>query len=74
MALMTDSLYHAPAPKVSFAGQFTVAATTAFDWLFRRLELARSRAQLLEMDDRMLADVGLDRATAKAEGDRGFWG
>jgi len=74
MALVTDSLFHAPAPKASFAGQFTVAATTAFDWLFRRLELSRSRADLLEMDDRMLADIGLDRATAKNEGHRGFWG
>ena len=74
MALMTDSLFHAPAPKASFAGKFTVASTTAFDWLFRRLELARSRADLLEMDDRMLADIGLDRATAQNEGDRGFWG
>jgi len=74
MALMTDSLFTAPAPKASFAGQFTVVATTAFDWLFRRLELARTRANLLEMDDRMLADIGLDRATAQNEGDRGFWG
>jgi uncharacterized protein YjiS (DUF1127 family) len=39
-----------------------------------RLDLARSRAQLLEMDARMLADVGLDRAAAKAEADKGFWG
>ena len=75
MALMTDnSLFLAPAPKASFAGQFNVAATVAFDWLFRRLELARSRSDLLEMDDRMLADIGLDRATSKHEGDRGFWG
>jgi uncharacterized protein YjiS (DUF1127 family) len=74
MTLMTDSLFNAPAPKASFVGQFTVAATGAFDWLFRRLELARSRQDLLEMDDRMLADIGLDRATAKHEGDRGFWG
>ncbi|MBX3497892.1 MAG: DUF1127 domain-containing protein [Alphaproteobacteria bacterium] len=74
MALVTDSLIHAPAPKASFVGQLTVAATAAFDWLFRRLELARSRADLLEMDDRMLADIGLDRATAKSEGQRGFWG
>ena len=34
MALMTDnSLFLAPAPKASFAGQFNVAATVAFDWL-----------------------------------------
>lgn len=51
-----------------------------FDWprtlygaVRHRLELARSRAALLELDDRMLADVGLDRTSAKAEGDKGFW-
>lgn len=74
MTLMTDSLFHAPAPQAPTAGKFTHVATTAFDWLFRRLELARSRADLLEMDDRMLADIGLDRATAKHEGRRGFFG
>lgn len=74
MTLMTDSLFHAPAPKAPTAGKFNFVATQAFDWLYRRLELARSRADLLEMDDRMLADIGLDRATAKAEGERGLWG
>lgn len=74
MALVIDSLFHAPAPRALHGGKFTFVATVAFDWLFHRLELARSRADLLEMDDRMLADIGLDRATAKAEGDRGFWG
>ena len=74
MALVTDSLFNSPAPKALNAGTFTSVATNAFDWLFRRLELARSRAHLLEMDDRMLADIGLDRATAKSEGNRGFWG
>jgi uncharacterized protein YjiS (DUF1127 family) len=74
MTLMTDSLFHAPAPQAPTAGKLTVVATTAFDWLFRRLELARSRAELLDMDDRMLADIGLDRATAKSEGERGLWG
>jgi uncharacterized protein YjiS (DUF1127 family) len=39
-----------------------------------RLELARSRRALLTLDDRMLADIGVDRATAKTEGERGFWG
>lgn len=73
MTLMTDSLFPAPAPKALFAGKFTLAAVTAFDWLHRRLELARSRAELLDMDDRMLSDIGLDRATAKAEGHRGFF-
>lgn len=39
----------------------------------RRLELARSRAALCELDERLLVDVGLDRAAARAEGDKGFW-
>lgn len=38
-----------------------------------RFELAHSRAALLELDKRLLADIGLDRAAAKAEGDTGFW-
>jgi uncharacterized protein YjiS (DUF1127 family) len=36
-------------------------------------ERAKSRRALLGMDDRMLSDVGLDRATARSEGDRPFW-
>ena len=71
MALMIDGLFDTPAPK---ARPFTTLAVAAFDWLFGRLALARSRADLLEMDDRMLADIGLDRATAREEGQRGFWG
>ncbi len=74
MTLMIDNLFDAPAPQSLNARPFTSVATAAFDWLFNRLALARSRADLLEMDDRMLADIGLDRATAKHEGQRGFWG
>jgi uncharacterized protein YjiS (DUF1127 family) len=36
-------------------------------------ERAKSRRALLGMDDRMLSDVGLNRATARSEGDRPFW-
>lgn len=36
-------------------------------------ERARSRRALLAMDDRMLSDIGIDRATAQAEGERPFW-
>lgn len=46
---------------------------TLYGAVRHRLDLARSRAALLELDVRLLADVGLDRATAKAEGDKGFW-
>ena len=46
---------------------------TLYGTVRHRLELARSRAALLELDERMLADVGLDRSAAKAEGEKGFW-
>ena len=74
MTLMIDNLFDAPAHQGQNARPFTSTVTMAFDWLFGRLALARSRADLLEMDDRMLADIGLDRATAREEGQRGFWG
>ena len=36
-------------------------------------ERVKSRRALLGMDDRMLSDIGIDRATARSEGDRPFW-
>lgn len=36
-------------------------------------DLAASRARLGEMDDHMLADIGLSRAQAKAEAARPVW-
>jgi uncharacterized protein YjiS (DUF1127 family) len=36
-------------------------------------ERGRSRRALAALDDRMLHDVGLDRATAHDEAARGFW-
>ncbi|HZQ01907.1 MAG TPA: DUF1127 domain-containing protein [Reyranella sp.] len=38
-----------------------------------RAELRRSRRQLAELDDRMLRDIGIDRARARFEADKGFW-
>lgn len=38
-----------------------------------RAELARSRRQLSQLDERLLRDIGLDRATARFEGSKGFW-
>lgn len=65
MAFLSDTL---PTDRLSFD-----LPRTLYGAVRRRLELARSRAALLELDARLLADVGLDRATAKAEGDKGFW-
>ncbi len=36
-------------------------------------ERAKSRRALLAMDDRLLSDIGIDRATAQVEGERPFW-
>jgi len=65
MAFVTDTLF---ADRWEFD-----LPRTLYGAVRHRLELARSRAALLELDERMLADVGLDRSTAKAEGDKGFW-
>jgi uncharacterized protein YjiS (DUF1127 family) len=44
-----------------------------FETMMTRLELAKSRRQLAELDDRLLRDIGLDRATARFEANRGYW-
>ena len=38
-----------------------------------RAELVRSRRQLAQLDERLLRDIGLDRATARIEATKGFW-
>lgn len=38
-----------------------------------RAELARSRRQLAQLDERLLRDIGLDRATARFEASKSFW-
>ena len=44
-----------------------------FDHLMTRAELAKSRRQLAQLDERLLRDIGLDRATARFEATKGFW-
>ena len=41
--------------------------------LLRWQELARQRAQLAELDDHLLRDMGLTRADARLEATRPFW-
>jgi uncharacterized protein YjiS (DUF1127 family) len=36
-------------------------------------ERARQRRALLRLDDRMLSDIGVDRGTARMEGQKPFW-
>ncbi|MDJ0948099.1 MAG: DUF1127 domain-containing protein [Alphaproteobacteria bacterium] len=43
------------------------------DWLFAWAERARQRRQLGALDGRMLADIGVDRASAQIEVAKPFW-
>lgn len=49
------------------------AVVVGIDSLMTRAELARSRRQLAELDERLLRDIGLDRGTARFEASKGFW-
>ena len=41
--------------------------------IMTRAELSRSRNQLAQLDERLLRDIGLDRATARFEATKPFW-
>jgi uncharacterized protein YjiS (DUF1127 family) len=49
------------------------AVAVGVDSVMTRAELARSRRQLAELDERLLRDIGLDRATARFEASKPFW-
>jgi uncharacterized protein YjiS (DUF1127 family) len=49
------------------------AVTRLFDGLLDRHERARSRRLLATLDDRMLQDIGIDRAAVSRELSRPFW-
>lgn len=38
-----------------------------------RAVLSRSRRQLSQLDERLLRDIGIDRATARFEASKGYW-
>ena len=74
MASMADTYVETSAAAGRLFGRVFTLPAAGLSWLQERLELERSRQMLLTLDDRMLADVGLDRATARSEGEKGFWG
>ncbi|TVO73610.1 MAG: DUF1127 domain-containing protein [Sedimenticola selenatireducens] len=45
----------------------------AFQWLYAAYERKRQRNALLKLDDRMLSDIGVNRAEADNEGSKPFW-
>ena len=49
------------------------AVAVGIDNVMNRAELVRSRRQLAQLDERLLRDIGLDRATARFEATKGFW-
>ncbi len=49
------------------------AVGAGVETVMTRSELARSRRQLAQLDDRLLRDIGLDRGTARFEATKGFW-
>ena len=49
------------------------AVVVGVDHVMTRAELARSRRQLAQLDERLLRDIGLDRATARFEAGKSFW-
>ena len=49
------------------------AVVVGVEAVMSRSELARSRHQLAQLDDRLLRDIGLDRGTARFEATKGFW-
>lgn len=48
-------------------------AILLFDELTSALERSRSRRHLMSLDDRLLKDIGVDRATAQFEGRKSVW-
>ena len=78
MTTLSDvrEIARANAPSFSFGRAMALlagAVVVGTETLMARSELRRSRRQLSELDDRLLRDIGIDRATARLEADKGFW-
>ncbi len=54
-------------------GALAGGVVVGIEHVMTRAELARSRRQLAQLDERLLRDIGLDRATARLEATKGFW-
>jgi len=70
------ALARAEAPSFTFGRAMALLAgvvVVGVEKVMTRAELARSRRQLAQLDERLLRDIGLDRATARFEATKGFW-
>ncbi|NQW49968.1 MAG: DUF1127 domain-containing protein [Rhodospirillales bacterium] len=66
----------AEAPSFSFGRAVSLlagAVVVGIEKVMTRAELARSRNQLAQLDERLLRDIGLDRAAARFEATKPFW-
>jgi len=66
----------AGAPSFTFGRAMALIAgvvVVGIENVLSRAELARSRRQLAQLDERLLRDIGLDRATARFEASKSFW-
>ena len=64
---------HDPRSARTVAAAVEEAVIRLFDGLLDWHERARSRRILAELDDRMLQDIGINRATVSSEVSRPFW-
>jgi uncharacterized protein YjiS (DUF1127 family) len=64
-----------PSILIDITGRFTGtwSISNPFGLVDRMQERWRQRQQLLELDDRLLADIGISRRQARAEARKPFW-
>ena len=55
------------------AAQRPAALARLVVWLGRTMLRSRGRSSLIELDDRLLRDIGISRAEALRESDKPFW-
>ena len=66
----------ADVPSFTLGRAFALIAGTVVvgvEALVTRAEVRKSRRQLAELDDRLLRDIGIDRAKARYEAEKGFF-
>jgi len=57
----------------SLTARIETAIVSAFETIQTWIELQHSRHELAKLDDHMLHDIGLDRATVQEEIEKPFW-
>lgn len=70
---MTSTILSAPLSASSAAAGRRLSVRRMLTILSTMLAAHRQRRQLLQLDDRRLDDIGLDRTAARREATRPFW-